>query len=301
MGRRRPRAARRRWRGRARPRARRRPVRAMSLRCRQRWWPRFVPPFRVLERKLRSPARSGIRRGCGGGCGFPRIPRVPAAPSVLFMTPAWHATPAPEVAAELAAGPEGLTSDDARERLARYGPNRLPEAAGPSAVRLLADQLRSPLMWALLLAAGLALALGEIEDCLVVLAVVILNTLIGFAQEYRAGRAIAGLAALVAEPARVRRDGVWSEIPADDVVPGDLVEVAPGDRVAADLRLLDAAALRAQEAALTGELERVEPLATPLTRDLDRFGRVITARRPRAPHARSRYRGARTRTRGRRG
>src|SRR4051794_34229883 len=96
------------------------------------------------------------------------------------VTKAWHATPAPEVAAELAAGPEGLTSDDARARLARYGPNRLPEAAGPSAVRLLADQLRSPLIWALLVAAGLALALGEVEDGLVVLAVVILNTLIGF-------------------------------------------------------------------------------------------------------------------------
>ena len=72
------------------------------------------------------------------------------------------------------------------------------------------------------------------------LAVVVLNALIGFAQEYRAGRAIAALAELVAEPARVRRDGAWIEIPAEQVVPGDVVEVAQGDRVAADLRLLDA-------------------------------------------------------------
>ena len=91
-----------------------------------------------------------------------------------------------------------------------------------------------------------------------VLAVVVLNALIGFAQEYRAGRAIAALAELVAEPARVRRDGAWVEIPAEQVVPGDLLEVAQGDRVAADLRLLDAAALRAQEAALTGESEPVD-------------------------------------------
>ncbi len=219
---------------------------------------------------------------------------------------------------------------EAQERLSRFGPNRLPEAAGPSAARLLLDQVRTPLMWALLAAGGLALALGEIEDGLVVLAVVVLNALIGFAQEYRAGRAIAALAELVAEPARVRRDGAWLEIPAEQVVPGDLVEVAQGDRVAADLRLLDAAALRAQEAALTGEsepvdkdvaavaadaplaerrsvlyagtvvaagsgqgvtvatgtstelgrisslLEGVKPLETPLTRDLARFGRVIT-------------------------
>ncbi|HEY6891729.1 MAG TPA: HAD-IC family P-type ATPase, partial [Solirubrobacter sp.] len=243
----------------------------------------------------------------------------------------WHATPAPDVATALGAGPDGLTEADARVRLERFGPNRLPAASGPSALELLLDQVRTPLIWALLASAGLALALGEVEDGLVVLAVVVLNALIGFAQEYRAGRAIAALADLVAEPARVRRDGAWVEIPAEDVVPGDLLEVAQGDRVAADVRLLDATALRAEEAALTGESEpvdkgiepvagdaplaerhsllyagtvvsagsgrgiaiatgtdtelgristllgEVEPLETPLTRDLAHFGRVITA------------------------
>jgi calcium-translocating P-type ATPase len=242
----------------------------------------------------------------------------------------WHATPGSEVIAALDADPDGLSEADALARLERFGPNRLPEASGPSAARLLLDQVRSPLMWALLAAAALALALGEIADGLVVLAVVTLNALIGFAQEYRAGQAIAALAELVAEPARVRRDGVWREIPADQVVPGDVIEVAQGDRVAADVRLLDAAALRAQESALTGEsepvdkaaapvpeaaplaerrsvlyagtvvaagsgrgvtvatgpatelgristlLDDVKPLETPLTRDLDHFGRVIT-------------------------
>ena len=243
----------------------------------------------------------------------------------------WHARPEAEVVADLDAEPDGLSSAEAQARLARYGPNRLPEAEGPSAARLLLDQVATPLMGALMAAGAIALALGEIEDGLVVLAVVILNALIGFAQEYRAGRAIAALAELVAEPARVRRDGAWIEIPVEQVVPGDLVEVASGDRVAADLRLLAAAALRTQEAALTGEsepvekdvaavaadaplaerrsvlfagtvvaagsgrgvtvatgldtelgriaslLEGVEPLDTPLTRDLARFGRVITA------------------------
>lgn len=252
-------------------------------------------------------------------------------PSVTRMSTAWHATPEDEVLTALDAAPGGLSADDAAARLERFGPNRLPEASGPSAARLLLDQVRTPLMWALLAAGGLALALGEIEDGLVVLAVVVLNALIGFAQEYRAGQAIAALAELVAEPARVRRDGAWVEIPAHEVVPGDLLEVAQGDRVAADVRLLDAAALRAQEAALTGEsepvdkrvaavhadaplaerrsllyagtvvaagsgrglavatgtdteigrissmLDDVKPLETPLTRDLARFGRVITA------------------------
>jgi calcium-translocating P-type ATPase len=197
-------------------------------------------------------------------------------------------------------------------------------------VKLLLDQVRTPLIGALVLAGGLALALGEVEDGIVVLAVVVLNALIGFAQEYRAGRAIAALAELVAEPARVRRDGAWIEIPAEQVVPGDVLDVAQGDRVAADLRLLEASSLRVEEAALTGESEpvgkrvdrvpahaplaerssvlyagtvvaagsgrgvavatgaktelgristllgEVEPLQTPLTRDLDRFARTIT-------------------------
>ena len=160
--------------------------------------------------------------------------------------------------AELQAGPGGLSAADAHARLERVGPNRLPEAPARPPLELLLDQLRTPLIWALLAAGGIALALGEIEDGLVVLAVVVLNALIGFAQEYRAGRAIAALAELVAEPARVRRDGAWVEIPAEDVVPGDLLEVAQGDRVAADVRLLDAAALRAEEAALTGESEPVD-------------------------------------------
>jgi len=242
----------------------------------------------------------------------------------------WHATPEAEVVAALGASPDGLTRAEAESRLTRFGPNRLPEAKRASAARLLFDQVRTPLMWALLASGGLALALGELEDGLVVLAVVVINALIGFAQEFRAGRAIAALAEMVAEPARVRRDGTWVEISAESVVPGDLIEVAQGDRVAADLRLLEVAALRAQEAALTGEsepvdkavgvvdaaaplaerrsvlyagtviaagggrgvavatgrdtelgristlLESVQPLETPLTRDLARFGRVIT-------------------------
>jgi Ca2+-transporting ATPase len=242
----------------------------------------------------------------------------------------WHASSRTDALTALRSSREGLTAEEASARLARDGLNRLPSAAGPSAATLLLDQVRTPLIGALVLAGLLALALGEIEDGIVVLAVVVLNALIGFAQEYRAGRAIAALAELVAEPARVRRDGAWIEVPAEHVVPGDILDVAQGDRVAADLRLLEAASLRAEEAALTGESEpvakrvdvvpadaplaersdllyagtvvaagsgrgvavatgartelgristllgEVEPLQTPLTRDLDRFGRTIT-------------------------
>jgi len=242
----------------------------------------------------------------------------------------WHASSRTDALTELSSRREGLSTDEATARLLRDGLNRLPSAAGPSAGRLLLDQVRTPLIGALVLAGALALALGEVEDGIVVLAVVVLNALIGFAQEYRAGRAIAALAELVAEPARVRRDGAWIEIPAEQVVTGDVLDVAQGDRVAADLRVLEAASLRAEEAALTGESEpvakrvepvaadaplaerssvlyagtvvaagsgrgvavatgaatelgrissllgAVEPLQTPLTRDLDRFARTIT-------------------------
>jgi len=179
----------------------------------------------------------------------------------------WHAAAGAEVVAALDADPDGLTSTEARARLSRYGPNRLLAVEGPTAACLLLEQVATPLMGALLASGAIALALGEIEDGLVVLAVVIINALIGVAQEYRAGRAIAALAELVVEPARVRRDGAWIEIPVDQVVPGDLLEVASGDRVAADVRLLDAAALRAQEAALTGESEPVDKGAPPVAAD----------------------------------
>lgn len=122
----------------------------------------------------------------------------------------WHASSRTDALAELRSSREGLSADEASARLARDGLNRLPSAAGPSAGRLLLDQVRTPLIGALVLAGALALAVGEVEDGIVVLAVVVLNALIGFAQEYRAGRAIAALAELVAEPARVRRDGAWS-------------------------------------------------------------------------------------------
>jgi magnesium-transporting ATPase (P-type) len=94
----------------------------------------------------------------------------------------------------LGGGEEGLSGAQAAERLERYGPNRLPRVQGPSAWSLLARQVASPLLYALLASAAVAIALGELEDGLVVLAVVVLNSAIGFVQELRAGRAIAALA-----------------------------------------------------------------------------------------------------------
>src|SRR6478735_2588014 len=112
----------------------------------------------VLCLQVRGARASTVRRQwptaigvlCGAACGFPRMDPAWAPPSVRPMTPAWHATPEDEVIVALATAREGLTDADARARLDRYGPNRLPEAAGPSAAQLLLDQVRTPLMWALL-------------------------------------------------------------------------------------------------------------------------------------------------------
>lgn len=150
---------------------------------------------------------------------------------------------------------------------------------------MLAEQVRSPLIYALVASAAVAFAFGEVDDAVVVLAVVVLNTLIGFAQEFRAGRAIAGLSRLVAEPARVRRDGGWVEVPAEELVPGDVVEVAEGERITADLRLLETQGLRTEEAALTGESTPIDkrPAAvaasTPLAerRNLLHAGTLVAA------------------------
>ncbi len=169
----------------------------------------------------------------------------------------------------MSAQPEGLTGADARQRLQRYGPNEIQRQQGPSWVTVLLRQFRSPLIYALGISAAVALALGEVADGAVVLAVVVLNALIGFAQEYRAGRAIQALAHLVSEPATARRGGTWTQVPAEQLVPGDVVGVAPGDRVTADLRVLDGQGLRADESALTGESVPVDKTVHPVPVDAD--------------------------------
>ena len=129
---------------------------------------------------------------------------------------------------------------------------------------LLWRQLSSPLIVVLIASGTLALALGEVADGAVVLAVVVANSAIGFVQEWRAGRAIQALAALVPERATVVRDGARSELDAEQVVPGDIVELRPGGRVPADGRLLGSRGLEVDESPLTGESMPVAKAAAPV-------------------------------------
>ena len=170
------------------------------------------------------------------------------------MDRGWHAKPIAEVVAELQTDPaRGLPPQEAAARLQREGPNQLREAQKSSAVILLLRQFQSFVIWILVAASAISIVLGERLDGAVIVAIVILNALLGFAHEYRAEQAAAALAKLTAPRARVIRDGQARLVPAAEIARGDLVMLAEGDLVAADARLVEAAMLRANEAPLTGE------------------------------------------------
>ncbi|MBB4437731.1 Ca2+-transporting ATPase [Rhizobium leguminosarum] len=147
----------------------------------------------------------------------------------------------------------GLTSIEAEERLAELGPNTLPEPEPPSPLRVFLIQFRNPIIYILLLASALSFATGRIEDGLFILVVLLINASIGTYQEYSADRAAAALRKLEQPSARVIRDGVACRIEAKRLVVGDLVLLESGDRIPADLMLVDASDLRCDESLLTGE------------------------------------------------
>ncbi|WP_068874801.1 MULTISPECIES: HAD-IC family P-type ATPase [unclassified Phenylobacterium] len=185
----------------------------------------------------------------------PDGPRTVAAP-----TP-WHAIDAASAVARLGSAESGLSGREARARLEVQGPNSLPEARGPGLLVRFLGQFRSVLIYVLFAAAAGAAGLGRVKDALVILAVVFINALIGLVQEGRAERALVGVRRMLAPTASVLRDGVRVTLPADELVPGDVVLLEAGDRAPADLRLLRAASLRIEEAALTGEALPVEKAA----------------------------------------
>ena len=191
----------------------------------------------------------------------------------------WHAMAPDEVLARLATGPEGLTAQEAERRRTVHGPNRLPEAASRGPLRRLLAQFNSLLIWVLLAAAALAAFIGHTIDSLVILAVVILNAVIGFIQEGRAEEALAAIRTMIDPHASLVRDGRRVTVSADDIVPGDYVLLDAGDRVPADLRLVRARNLRVDEAILTGESVAVEKATEPVDTDAllgDRFSMAFS-------------------------
>jgi magnesium-transporting ATPase (P-type) len=166
----------------------------------------------------------------------------------------WHALPAEEVIARLGTDPtEGLDAGEASGRLARFGPNRLPEGKQRGPLMRFLGQLNNVLVYVLLVAGFVKLMVGLWLDAAVILGVVIINALLGFIQEGKAEKALASIRNMLSAEARTIRSRGTRLIPAEDLVPGDVVLLESGDRIPADLRLVDVKNLRTEEAALTGE------------------------------------------------
>jgi Ca2+-transporting ATPase len=183
--------------------------------------------------------------------------------------PVWHQLPTDEVVRRLHTDARtGLSAADVRERLERHGRNEIREGRrrGPGAMFL--GQFADFMIVVLIVAALVSGLIGDVVDTLVIVAIVLLNAVIGFVQEYRAERAVAALRQMAALNAQVRRDGDAALIPAAELVPGDVVVIEAGNAVPADLRLVEAVHLKIDEAALTGESQPVDKLADPL-RDAD--------------------------------
>ena len=182
----------------------------------------------------------------------------------------WHSVPAAEVLSRLDSTPAGLTSAEADTRLRRLGPNLFATIRPTPALTILVRQFTGPLVVLLAAAAGISLWSGDVADALAILAVLLLNALIGFTTEWRARRAMEGLLALEVGRARVLRDGTMQDLSAREIVPGDIIELEAGQQVPADGRLVLASDLQVVEAALTGESEPVSkkvealPAPTPL-------------------------------------
>jgi Ca2+-transporting ATPase len=181
-----------------------------------------------------------------------------------------HARAEDDVLAGLGTSDAGLSAAEVRRRLVEYGPNSLRRARPTSTWKILFDQVTSVVVALLAAAAIIALFLGDPLDAIAILAVLVLNTTIGFITEFRARRAMEALRALEAPHAAVVRDGAVREIDATEVVPGDILDVEAGQTLPADARILIAAELRTDEAAFTGESlpadkhPRPLPLDTPL-------------------------------------
>jgi magnesium-transporting ATPase (P-type) len=169
--------------------------------------------------------------------------------------PAWHALSGEETLEQLSATEEGLSTETAQARLAQYGPNRLQPPQRRSALMRFLTQFHNVLIYVLLVAAVVTLLLEHWVDTGVILAVVVINAFIGFLQEGKAERALDAIRNLLSPQAVALRDGKRQTVDAAELVPGDIVVLQSGDKIPADMRILHARNLHADEAALTGESE----------------------------------------------
>ena len=180
---------------------------------------------------------------------------------------------AEEVLQDLGVGTEGLTTAQAQERLAKYGPNKLKEAEKPTLLQRFIAQLKDPMLIILIIAAAVSAATNllaghnEMAEVVIILLVVLLNAILGVFQESKAEAAIEALQTMTAATCKVMRDGKMVSLHSDELVPGDIVILEAGDAVPADGRIIENASLKIEEAALTGE-------SVPVNKVLESLGIV---------------------------
>ncbi len=179
----------------------------------------------------------------------------------------WYQLPIKEILQKLGTSEEGLTDNEATERLKQYGPNKLVEEEKISRLKILLHQFTSPLIYILLVAAVVTALLREYIDTGVIMAVVALNAIIGYIQEYKAEQGVRALKKMLIPKARVLRNDKEKEINSEQLVPGDVVLLASGTKVPADLRLIKTHELKVEEAMLTGESIPAEKSTSAISED----------------------------------
>ncbi len=193
----------------------------------------------------------------------------------------WYTLSGDEALLALGSGWHGLDQNEVRRRLERYGPNILKEEVQTTPLKIFLEQFKNFLLLILLSAVVVSAAIGEVFDAGVIFALVIGCALLGFVQEYRSQKAIQALKEMAAPRAKVIRDGKQEDVPAEGIVPGDIILLATGDRVPADARILEDSNLTINESSLTGESVPIEKTEEPLVqRELavgDRTNMVFSA------------------------
>lgn len=178
----------------------------------------------------------------------------------------WHTLDSSQVLEQLETEQSaGLTDEEANERRNRFGANEIVDMGSRGPLLILWEQFYNAMILLLVVAAGVSFLLDEVRDAVAILVIVILNAALGFAQDYRAERALAALKKLSVPLVRVRRNGHSLEISSTELVPGDVILLEAGNSVPADCRLLESASLKTQEAALTGESDSIEKQSATLT------------------------------------
>jgi len=193
------------------------------------------------------------------------------------MRKPWHSFSIEKTFRELESRPDGLRQKEVKERLKKFGPNKLPEEKPFSRIKLFLGQFRSPLIYILLIAGIITLILNDYTDAVVIFGAVLLNTIVGYLQESKASHALDKLKKVLKIRTIVFRDGQEKEIPQDKLVPGDIIFLRAGYKAPADARLIEANNLRLNESALTGEwlpAKKIKEILLPQTPLADRDNMV---------------------------